>query len=779
MKTKKLLSVILSTSMLATSLLSFNVANAEAGDKKVYCYDQDMTATGVFQEKGASHEVKFIDEAHGNAFYVSAPEGASGVYAGHHLATPSKKIENTKLGVSVQVKADYTIADSLASIFMADGSMMLRSGLTGPSTFLMNHWQNVGSGILYDNGKWTQIDLVVDQKEKTVTLYKNGVQFLYSNNATQFETQGLASIEGFTASTYATNDANGTSFITLDNFKAYDIENGDFYVLGGTPYENSIYIDLSASLASMNVDLSGTVMRKVGTNETVEVLAEAVERQIIKVDYSGVELEENAEYEVIFPENANIKDIFGRSLKGSAVFYVEGSGVKTIEMVNTTFGDSAADTHTFAGWTSRDAYVNAPGFVAPNWSEWSQTRCAGAAVDGDNNVLKIKYYVENGDGRYVSGILYDLSSIPDVCDLNISYKIQANPKGVITSLFTNNTVNTGGKNDAWLTSFGYVNEGDNHTGGITSSSGANWGQAGGYTLVSADDFDTTAWYTVESVYHLNGAGTMTADYTIKDADGKVVGEATNKNVSSGFVKPNYFGFRLGCDSSNVAATYALVDDLAISYSVPSNNVKSVRLVDTEGTDNVPTLAPASDIAAINVTFVSDATDVAATLADNSGNEIALTQSGSGSAYSFALETFPKGGREYTFTLTFDGETYEYTFIPENATEMVIKDFNVYKDGAVLKSLENVAAGDEITVKATIINATGKDEEACVAYGVYNDNYLKAVNFSAGDITDLAEGVTLEKTFTVTEDFGEFDMFKGFLTESLKTMKPMLPAVEVE
>ena len=462
-------------------------------------------------------------------------------------------------------------------------------------------------------------------------------------------------------------------------------------------------------------------------------------------------------------------------LLANEVIKFSGAAMPVEPGVLTGFDNAETDTWKWLGWNSRDAYVNAPGWVSGNWSEWGQTRSAGIADDNGNSVMLIKD--STGGSKSASGLLYDLSAIPDVCDLNISYRMKTNfASGYFVAMFANDRYATGSKNEAFLASVG-VN-GDGNQGGLSISTGSRWMQDGGYNLLSAEEYTHDVWYTVEAVYHLNGVGAMTADYVIKNAEGEVVASVAGKNVASAFVKPVLFGWRLQHGASNTSA-YAMIDDLSISYDIPANNVKSVRLENVEGTENVPTTTPASDMKAINVTFTAEATDVVATLADNNGNEIALTPSGSGSAYSFKLETFPKGGTEYTFTLAYDGKTYEYTFTPVATKDIVISDFNIYKGDVAIDSLEGVAVGDELTVSATIINATGKDEEAVVSYALYGDNYLKAVNLSAGDVTDLTEGVTLYKTFTITEDLGEVDMIKGFLWDSLKTMKPMTGAIELK
>lgn len=779
---KKIFSVVLSASMLASSLLALNVANAEEGDKKMYAYDPEMQQIVISIDKGAGYEWVEVDELHGQVFHVYPKEGATtSTCVQHSFASLSKPIENTKFVVSYKLKVDYSEgADQLTTFVHADGGYFWRGGISGASNWLMDDWRNTGKSTYPDNGEWVQVDIVADQKEKTVVLYKNGAEYLRSTNTDEFvNNQKLEYVESFLSATYAYADENGlTSEVMLDSYKVFDAENGDFYVAGGRTYEDAIYIDLSATLASKNIDLAGTVLRKVGTDDTVEVSASVADYQTIKVDLAGAELEESTEYEVVLPESTVIRDMFGRKLTGGAAFYVEGSNTENVPVGSTGFDNAEGDIWKWGYWGNINAYDNAPGWVSGNWSDWGETRSAGIYNDGGNMVMLMRDF-SNGQTA-ASGLLYDLSAIPAVCDLKISYRMKTNLNdgAYVAATFSNNRYEVGDIKESFLVSARL--EGDGHQGGMSISTGSRWFMDGGYNLISKEEYQDGVWYTIESVHHLNGVGTMTADYVIKDADGNVIASVEGKTAASALVKPTLFGWRFQHGANN-SDTDVMIDDLSISYDVPSNNVKSVRLVDVDGSEFVPTTTPASDMKAINVTFAApaDPADLSATLTAQDGSEIALTQTGSETSYSFALESFPKGGKEYTFSLAYGTKTYEYTFVPVAAEAVEIKDFNLYKGGEVLESLEGVTAGDEITVSATLINATGVDKEAVVSYALYGDNYLKAVNLSAGDVTDLTEGVTLYKTFTITEDLGEVDMIKGFLWDSLKTMKPLAGAIEVE
>lgn len=776
MKVKRLFGLVLSLGIIAASVVPFGNAYANEGtasDGAVYCFnmaeDESLWVSDPW-ENGAAHSFAYVDEAHGGACHIEAYEGAEWPFSQFTLnnGTGGNVLENKKIGVSFQVKVTSENSEFIAFDFTAGGTdkSIFRTAYPsdGSGCWLGNNYNNPASKPLFDNGEWVDIDILIDQANKTVTAYKNGEKYHDNGgNAGMFDSSGLNSIDTFYLILYAFNKDGAVQDIYFDNFKSYDAENSDFYILNTSVADKNIYLDLSASLEK-GQSVDGIKIRKVGSSNLIDVTATAIESQIIKLECAA-ELDGGTEYQVILPEGSQIKDVFGRTLKSDATFYIEG-GERDIPLVDTDFSEGFSDIsewgHTFPdGWSM--TYFSDWGDGAPNR--------VGTTLDGENRVYKFGLV---NDTRGQREVRYDLPALPDGSTLKIKYRTLLH--SVTNEAFVANRFYDASGKDAWITCMNCDNAGDQHYKGITTSCGSLWAQHGGVTLVNADSFKLDEWYTVDGTFSISGTSNAKASYKIYDKDGNLAGSIDNVNVSNSMVKPTQFALYAANNGSDNEA-YAYYDDLKISYSYPINNVRTLRLENFDGNEIIPTAAPLNDMHKINVTFTGAASEVSAELKAGD-NAVSLTQSGSGSAYSFEIGELLSGGTNYTFTLNFDGETYVYEFTPVSAGKILVTDFNLYKGDEALTSLEGIKADDEITAKAKLINLTGRDETACLSYSVYAGGFLKAVNFDAGTIPESATGLNLQKTFKITDGMGSIDKISVFLWKSMDSMVPITDAIDV-
>ncbi len=116
-----------------------------------------------------------------------------------------------------------------------------------------------------------------------------------------------------------------------------------------------------------------------------------------------------------------------------------------------------------------------------------------------------------------------------------------------------------------------------------------------------------------------------------------------------------------------------------------------------------------------------------------------------------------------------------SFQNEGTEPEVTADFGLYKDGVLIGSEDKVFEKDKITVKANLKNTTETEQNAYLVYGIYEKGILKDMDFAKVTVPGFSSGIAFEKSFTVPDGA---DTVKGFLWESLETLKPMRSPVGV-
>ena len=773
MKIKKMLCLVLTVCVILCTAVMPGTVSATEGINRVLCYspveDASFMSGGAAWDSGTVCAYDYADEAHNKAYHVTGVSGNTWPFSQFTIAnaTGGKTFTNSKIGVSFQTKVTSDYSDFFVFDLTAGGvaKSFFKAALAsnGSNTYVGNNYNAQASVSPFEglNGKWISFDVVIDQASKTVTAYKNGTQFLSSSNEALYNEAGLDTISSIYPILYAYN-ADGREHDTwFDNFKCYEIDNSDFYVVNqSTASDGSIYLDLSASLSPDVSSISGIQLVKSGSGDIVETNAEIYEQQIIKLKPNG-SLEAGGEYSVKVPDG--IKDIYGRSLKSDVTIY------KTAEHKTKVLVDTLAD-NDWASWRAFDAWDDLPeGWSMPWYGGWQINNEVGTIDLSGNKVLKFNA-VESS--RIHRAINYDLSAIPDACTLKISYKAYLHSetgKAFLQPLF----ISQADKN-CWLLTENYYNSNDGHSGGISLSTGSSWEMQGGMTLVPESSFKFDDWYTVNARYVIDGVSNMKASYEISDSTGAVVATVNNANVSNGCIKPKAFSFDLYYNNFD-ASNYLYLDDVKISYSYEPNTVKSLRLVNLDGETIVPTAKPLNDVCKFNVEFAENASEVSAVLSSESG-DVVLNCEGSGNLYTAALNEILSAGVDYTLKIGFDGEEYTYSFTAAGANRIVISDFNLYRNGEVLENLSGVASGDVITAKARLINLTGSEKDACLTYAVYKNGFLKAFNLASGTVTLSSDGLNLEKSFTLTDELAGCDRISAFLWNDVKTLVPMTTSV---
>lgn len=776
MKIRKLLCLTLVLCIILCTAAVPGIVSAD-GIAPVLCYspveDAGFMAGGAW-DNGTSCAYDYTDEIHNKAYHVTAASGSTWPFSQFTVAnaTSGKTITDSVIGVSFQTKVVSDNSDFLVFDMTAGSSdkSFFKAGFGSGQTYAGNNYDYAATSSPFEgmSGKWIDFDVIINQTNKTVTVYKDGAEFWTNGgNGNFFDDAGLSSISTIYTILFAWN-ADGKMHETwLDNLKCYEAGKSDFYIVNSNAAaDGSIYLDLSASLAANVGGLSGIQLVKSDSGEAVETTAEIYEKQIIKLIPSQT-LEPGSEYVVTVPDG--IKDILGRSLKSDIVIY-KAAEPKTKVLVDTDFSDPSW--RAFEGnpaWYENNGLPT--GWSQPWYGGWGGVNEIGTADLSGNRVLKFNAAESS---RMHRAINYDLSAIPDNCTLNISYKSYLHSeigKAYLQPLFV-----TQADTNAWLLTENYYNSNDGHSGGMSVSAGSSWEMHGGRTVVPEADFKFDEWYTVNAKYVIDGVSNAKASYEILDSTGAVVATVNDINVSNGCIKPKAFSFDLYYNNFD-AANYLYVDDVKISYTYEANTVKSLRLVNLDGETLMPSAQPLNDINKFNVTFAKNASEVSAVLSSEAG-EVTLNTDGSGNAYTFTLSEILTAGVKYTLTVNFDGEQYLYEFTPSGANKVVISDFNLYKGETPLENLTEVSKGDVITAKAKLINLTGSEKPACLTYAVYKDGFLKAFNLENGTVTLSADGVTLEKSFAITDELSGCERISAFLWSDVKSLVPLTKSVNL-
>lgn len=292
-------------------------------------------------------------------------------------------------------------------------------------------------------------------------------------------------------------------------------------------------------------------------------------------------------------------------------------------------------------------------------------------------------------------------------------------------------------------------------------------------------------------------------YSIKhtiDLDNGVVKTYINDTLvsaasSAGLGIEKIGGICFGVDQC-AYGTELLIDNVEVTYQEYQNLANAVMQVRfSDYYDNLygaaTTLTTVADT--IGVTFWSDAIDTPVesnfALEDQLGNEIDFVGS-----FDEASNTYLMNLREYLtkdtqYTLTVSGITLGDSVLPaytqkiNSAVEgvVIVEPMYIMK-GATAAASGALAEGDTVTAGTRVINTTGETKEYDFGMALYEDGLLKMVDFREvkqdGKSSKEDKEANLSCSFTMSaEDAASITNIKAFLWDGLKTMKPILSAIE--
>ncbi len=391
------------------------------------------------------------------------------------------------------------------------------------------------------------------------------------------------------------------------------------------------------------------------------------------------------------------------------------------------------------------------------------------------------YDYEGGSNYTTASHAFDVSELPDVYDLHVTYKAMATDAdstnvalltslGVAPAPMTGNF--TAGQN-AVTVSFNGAKNGTDVTGIHYTTNGDPIALYDGTA-----GFDDSKWYQIEIVAHIDSVNKATFDYYVYDANKTMLlAEIENVSTSSyagSVVEPTYITFSK--NNSNGFATTAAVDDLNIYayWEITPVEVKSVKAVALDATEKDLAGEIENNFKEVKVTFAEALKE--APVIKLSGEELEFTSNGS--EYTATLPEFLTAG-SYTLDVTYAGETTSYSFTVKAATELLVSEFAWYNGENKLSDFSDLSSGaNNLTLKVTVYNLTGAPKDLILGYATYANKYMKAVNFNDA-VTVANASDAKEYTLPVTVNTNEVDKVSGFVWESLTGLKPLADAAVLD
>ena len=215
----------------------------------------------------------------------------------------------------------------------------------GAGTMLNGTYNGIGNTsaklIGLDDTDWHQIDGVVDvsngAENATVTLFVDGTAVytrtgnIISENA--FDADGNFSFNGMTLNVQSQK----ALWSWVDNVKITNTEGSSFGVQNVKKAGNAVYLDLTNSVLA-GQEMPAIALRKVGTSNLITPASVSLEgSQAIKLDLTGITLDSDAEYQIVYPEGLALTDINGRGIDAGQIvtFYNDGdgNGIKSARLI--------------------------------------------------------------------------------------------------------------------------------------------------------------------------------------------------------------------------------------------------------------------------------------------------------------------------------------------------------------------------------------------------------------------------------------------------------------
>ncbi|MBQ4110232.1 MAG: Ig-like domain-containing protein [Clostridia bacterium] len=324
----------------------------------------------------------------------------------------------------------------------------------------------------------------------------------------------------------------------------------------------------------------------------------------------------------------------------------------------------------------------------------------------------------------------------------------------------------------------------------TDQSGMNL--RGGYKFAKPS-VDT--WYTVDLTYDCN---TFDITVNLTPRDGGITETYTGTIVDTTEVKTNsqfYFGTKWIGDDANPGgdSEYVLVDNVTISryYETPEiAGVTYVKYDDTESKDIVSNVSAGTKeiVVTFNTPMDKDTLNgTTMTLVNTTANETVTytgTYNDSALTWTIPLENYLAPSATYVLTMTEDakngaGEAASLTPWEFKTDEGEYKAVvSAYKGDTKVTKLEELATNDVITVKAEVINTTGKPQNLQLIYAGYNSNKLIAYKGFSKTIAATDKNTTVED-LTVTVDKTDMTHIRLFGWHDFKSLKVLSASETIE
>ena len=811
-KIKKLLSAVIGLTVAMSSFTyafaldeAFTGYSSDWEDFVKYNYNYDSSSFGLFDGASVSWAV---DEAHhGTVRKVSggfsqevAKFSENGVSTGKIVISSQMKFivpdkDNMKLE-SVRVYLDNDISPQTSPYALGDSApaRMLESEMwdgvneSNPDnqlakTTMFDYWWTAeyrsGKGIA-EPDEWSQFDVVLDYDNMKESLLVNGQTLM--NNITIPEKYSGKNSVGILA-----HSANNT--IEFDNFKVYDANRVKFQA--EKAYAANNVIQMSTAVGS--VPENGVKLIDLTTGIESDVTLISFEGSYIKVN--GADLKSNTPYAIKCADDTAIVDILGNEL--SAVnFKTQNEVVLTNNDFSNGFGVNDSENQPI-----KDA-VNLP-MYSEGWtiSDFGgDTPVQGTVTSTEDGCLK---YDSSVSGFKVgTAVFYTFPAMPKNYDMHISFDGKSSVVGndgdplFLGISFANPRHMVNKKSH--LVSMNTIR--DYRVGADQMSDICYW--YGGFdtaaTLVDSANYSANEWYRFFVDLSVRDNHSVSARYRVEKPDGTVIGQTNYIKVTGigdGLNTPEQIptGLYFKMESNGTKRSQSYIDNFKVSYT-EDTDISSVSVIGLDNSKASLNAKVSNTVKGFEFDFNTEPSSMPTVTISDGENTVSNTVSKNGSKYTAELTGMMFPDKDYTMTVSYsvaqnntaadtlsDINTQKsavYGFRTEKNDNIIVSDFGFWSGDTKIENFADISTGTEIKLKANLYNYTGDKKSACLMYGIFSDNYMKAIDYAQN--TDIESGfnpVTIEKAFTVTADM-KADVIRGFIWENLTSYKPYTQSVDL-
>lgn len=393
---------------------------------------------------------------------------------------------------------------------------------------------------------------------------------------------------------------------------------------------------------------------------------------------------------------------------------------------------------------------------------------AGVSVEsvGSNKVLRLKNY----ETRTIALSYMLPSGLPDSYRMNIGFKVYMSNVEDWFMLFAAGE-NAPHRESGAISTKGSLEPADNTQsatpvnildGNLGYFRQGRWFNDSFANLTTAE---SNSWYDVFVVLDVAQGQRPTANCTIKK-DGAEVASYTEETIGGENCKTVtelQWWFR-----PTNTEHFVYIDDLKLEYELEANSIEKAEMLKLDGSAVDFEKNPVADINGFKFTLKNKGT-VKVELKTKDGT-VKTEVEGSDKEYKVLLKEFLIPNEEYTLTVDYKGEEkLEYKFTPVEAENLVLESIEFYKGDRKITALNQLNAGDTVTVKMNVYNFTDSTYPVCLSATAYADGGLKT--FNADYISEIpvnfGAATVLKTSFKLPENA---DYIKAYAWESMQSMK---------